>query len=240
MWSRAKSASKVVWGQNPHSGPCGGGVWPSPGRCCRLSLCFGDLVSQGGQSPAERLETVAGSSWTAAAGYVLWWTGSADNDPLPELTLIPVFKYDGPLLLLNIAVLYLSTLVGKTGYYLMVKLLNQFKMKGSVDTPWGAHLTLTKAQRPEWRAVYKPMLTKRVGDLQWRVLHAAVSWWLSLLSPERESVSLFLGVWSPVSSLSLSVSCLFCLMRFSHIILSFWVTGIPRRKKWNVNSLIFS
>lgn len=65
--------------------------------------------------------------------------------------------------------------MGKTGYYLMVKLLNQFKMKGSVDTPWGAHLTLTEAQRPEWRALYKPMLTKRVGDLQWRVLHAAAS-----------------------------------------------------------------
>ncbi|KAJ4935377.1 hypothetical protein JOQ06_016913 [Pogonophryne albipinna] len=39
-----------------------------------------------------------------------------------------------------------------------------------VESPPG----LTEAQSPEWRALYKPPLTKRGGDLQWRILHAAV------------------------------------------------------------------
>ncbi|KAJ4941572.1 hypothetical protein JOQ06_011451, partial [Pogonophryne albipinna] len=51
--------------------------------------------------------------------------------------------------------------------------VNQSRVQERVDTRWRAHLGLTEAQRPEWRALYKPPLTKRGGDLQWRVLHAA-------------------------------------------------------------------
>lgn len=29
--------------------------------------------------------------------------------------------------------------------------------------------------KPEWRALYKPPLVKRVGDLQWRVLHGVIA-----------------------------------------------------------------
>ncbi|KAJ4939593.1 hypothetical protein JOQ06_029037, partial [Pogonophryne albipinna] len=55
----------------------------------------------------------------------------------------------------------------------VVEVLNQSRLQERVDTRWRAHLGLTEAQRPEWRALYKPSLTKRGGDLQWRILHAA-------------------------------------------------------------------
>ncbi len=91
----------------------------------------------------------------------------------------------------------LNTLVGKTMYFLLVKLLNQSKLKDRVDTAWRAHLALTEAQRPEWRALYKPPLTKWAGDLQWRVLHAAVA------------VNAFVSVISP----SVADTCPFCTQR---------------------------
>ncbi len=29
--------------------------------------------------------------------------------------------------------------------------------------------------KPEWRVLYKPPLSKRTGDLQWRILHGAIA-----------------------------------------------------------------
>ncbi len=44
-----------------------------------------------------------------------------------------------------------------------------------VDTPWRGYFKLNMDKKPEWRALYKPPLTKKTGDLQWRVLHGAVA-----------------------------------------------------------------
>lgn len=50
-------------------------------------------------------------------------------------------------------------MTGKSMYGLLVKILNQRKLEGRVDFPWRAHLALTQAQRPEWRALYEAPLT---------------------------------------------------------------------------------
>lgn len=43
--------------------------------------------------------------------------------------------------------------------------------------------------KPEWRSLYKPPLSKRAGDLQWRILHGiiAVNSFISVLNPEVSS-----------------------------------------------------
>lgn len=76
-------------------------------------------------------------------------------------------------------------MAGKTMYKLMVKVLNKNKLSGRSDTPWRAHLALSDELKPVWRALYKPPLTKRVGDLQWRLLHGivAVNAFVSILNP---------------------------------------------------------
>jgi len=40
---------------------------------------------------------------------------------------------------------------------------------------WRDKLGLTEDKKPVWRVLYKPPLTKRSGDLQWRILHGAVA-----------------------------------------------------------------
>lgn len=44
-------------------------------------------------------------------------------------------------------------------------------------------------RKPEWRALYKPPLTKKTGDLQWRILHGAVAVnaFISVLNPEVDA-----------------------------------------------------
>lgn len=110
-----------------------------------------------------------------------------DTDPFPVEYLAPDFKdcsgcflehgVLGPIRLCNTA--------GKAMYKLLVKVLNRDKLKGRADTPWRAHLGLKPEVDPSWRALYKPPLTKRVGDLQWRVLHGAVAVnsFVSILNP---------------------------------------------------------
>lgn len=68
----------------------------------------------------------------------------------------------------------LRTMTGKSRYHSLVKVLHQGKLLGQVDTPWGVHLTLTEAQKPEQRELYKAPLTRRLGDLPWRLLHAVL------------------------------------------------------------------
>lgn len=54
------------------------------------------------------------------------------------------------------------------------------------DTPWRSVLKLGNDVKPEWRSLYKPPLSKRVGDIQWRILHGAiaVNSFISVLNPE--------------------------------------------------------
>lgn len=61
--------------------------------------------------------------------------------------------------------------VGKELYKMCVLVLNKKKLTNRVDTPWRAVLKLGDEIRPEWTVLYKPPLSKRTGDLQWRIFH---------------------------------------------------------------------
>lgn len=81
----------------------------------------------------------------------------------------------GPLLSRNPNTMLLSMVTGKQWYQACVKVFNKKSLESRVDTPWSAALKLNSGVRPEWRALYKPPLAKRVCDLQWRILHGAVA-----------------------------------------------------------------
>ncbi len=66
-----------------------------------------------------------------------------------------------------------------------------------VDTPWRNVLKLSVDDKPEWRSLYKPPLSKRVGDIQWRLLHGAIA------------VNAFISVLNP----NVTTECPFCLER---------------------------
>lgn len=70
-----------------------------------------------------------------------------------------------------------------------VLVLNKKKLNNRVDTPWRAVLKLGVEVRPEWTVLYKPPLSKRTGDLQWRILHGAVAVnsFISVLDPKNNS-----------------------------------------------------
>lgn len=65
----------------------------------------------------------------------------------------------------------------------MVQCLHKDKLKQQVDTPWRRHLNLRAEETPAWRSLYKAPLTKKVADLQRRVLHGilAVNWFLCVI-----------------------------------------------------------
>ena len=54
---------------------------------------------------------------------------------------------------------------------MMVKCLNKNELHERVDTSWRSHLHLGGDVKPARRG----LLTKRVADLQWRLLHGAVA-----------------------------------------------------------------
>ncbi len=63
---------------------------------------------------------------------------------------------------------------GKALYRSIVKVTN-IKWLNRSDTVWRDTLEITEKTKPVWRILYKPPLPKRVGDLQWRILHGAIA-----------------------------------------------------------------
>ncbi len=76
--------------------------------------------------------------------------------------------------------------IGKTLYKYCVICFNRKMLDGKIDTPWRDFFKLDADRRPQWRALYKPPLIKRGGDLQWRILHGAivVNSFISVINPE--------------------------------------------------------
>lgn len=60
----------------------------------------------------------------------------------------------------------------------------QEKRKNQTQSPWRAKLALREEIWPEWRSFYKPLLSKKVADLQWRPLCRilAVNNYISILN----------------------------------------------------------
>ncbi len=84
---------------------------------------------------------------------------------------------------------------GKKLYEVCVLVFNKKLLVGRIDTPWRSVFKLNSDVKPEWRSLYKPPLSKRVGDIQWRVLHGAIA------------VNSFISVMNP----EISPECPFCL-----------------------------
>lgn len=97
------------------------------------------------------------------------------KDPFPEVYIIPDFKGADGELLKNLEDLIINEANRKKMYRSCVKILNSKVLNGRVDTVWRDKLDLNQNIKPVWRVFYKPPLEKRVGDLQWRILHSAVA-----------------------------------------------------------------
>ena len=103
-----------------------------------------------------------------------------ERDSFPGLVLSPILEGSKEPLSL-----YFNVVTGKQLYHACVKVFNKKCLMNRVDTPWRTVLGLSPDRTPEWRAFYKPPLVKRVGDLQWRILHGAVAVnsFVSILNP---------------------------------------------------------
>ncbi|KAK3565809.1 hypothetical protein QTP86_015570 [Hemibagrus guttatus] len=104
-------------------------------------------------------------------------TGPAEDESFPRLNIAPDLDgCAGPLLeCRSEGEMDFGSVSGKLLYRACVKVLNKKKLSGRVDTPWRNVLGFNDDVKPEWRALYKPPLTKKAADLQWRILHALVS-----------------------------------------------------------------
>ncbi len=64
---------------------------------------------------------------------------------------------------------------GKTLYKLCVKCFNKKALNRKIDTPWRTVLGLDEVFMTNWKTFYKPPLIKKIGDLQWRILHCIIA-----------------------------------------------------------------
>jgi len=63
----------------------------------------------------------------------------------------------------------------KNLYYICVKSVHVGHLQGKTDTKWRDKISICDKVHPSWRVLYKPPISKRCGDLQWRVLHCAIA-----------------------------------------------------------------
>ncbi|KAK3575576.1 hypothetical protein QTP86_030436 [Hemibagrus guttatus] len=105
--------------------------------------------------------------------YQITETNPAEEGSFPQLDIAPDLDgSEGPLLeCWGVREVDFGSVSGKLLYRACVKVLNKKKLSGRVDTPWRSVLGFNGDVKPEWRALYKPPLTKRAADLQWRILH---------------------------------------------------------------------
>lgn len=131
--------------------------------CCSRHQVGTEALKRGSTHPGP-LEKEVDRSWAPAGGLLLpcaKHTGPFSRDCVgPYLDRCP-----------NVSLLEAS---GKTLYQMMVKTLNRDKLCGRADNPWRQHFKLWDSA-PAWRSLYKPPITTRHGDLQWRILHGAVA-----------------------------------------------------------------
>lgn len=96
------------------------------------------------------------------------------TDPFPEMGLnIDFSDLTGPLLITQRDFNF-CMLNGKCLYKLVVQGLKKKHLSGRTDTVWRAKFKVGDSRKPIWRVFYKAPLSKRVGDLQWRILHGAI------------------------------------------------------------------
>lgn len=84
---------------------------------------------------------------------------------------------------------------GKLMYKCFVKVYNKTMLDKRTDTVWRSKLAIEEGVKPVWRVLYKPPLMKRVGDLQWRILHGvvAVNAFISVINSNVDDKCVFCG-----------------------------------------------
>ncbi|TWW75350.1 Transposon TX1 uncharacterized 149 kDa protein ORF 2 [Takifugu flavidus] len=101
-----------------------------------------------------------------------WRTEPDGDEPFLEIKLVAhLGDLDGPLLRVTKA-FFLHTVDKKTLYQNCVKVLNRRGLSNRSASMWTDRLGGDGA-RPCWRVLYKLPVSKRSGDLQWRILHGA-------------------------------------------------------------------
>ncbi|KAL2076997.1 hypothetical protein ACEWY4_027414 [Coilia grayii] len=109
------------------------------------------------------------------------------NDPFPNLALSPnLMGCAGTFLECDKLSFLDPPSNGKSLYKMCVKSFNRKSLDKRSDTPWRSVLNLKENVKPEWRVLHKSPLTKKCGDLQWKILHGvvAVNAFVSVLNPE--------------------------------------------------------
>lgn len=108
------------------------------------------------------------------------------EDPFPCLVVKPDLADSFNFFSCDSLCLDFLSCVGKKLYRACVLVFNKKLFDRKFDTPWRSVLKLGNDVKPEWRSLYKPPLSKRVGDIQWRILHGAiaVNSFISVLNPE--------------------------------------------------------
>lgn len=112
---------------------------------------------------------------TLLKGYFEGKIWANESDPFPNLMLTPEFGENTGHFLDDIEPLSFYGNCGRVFHNVFVKIFHQKGLKQKVDTPWRTVLGLGTEVKPEWRALYKPPLAKRIGDLQWRIIHGIIA-----------------------------------------------------------------
>lgn len=96
-------------------------------------------------------------------------------DPFPGMGLnIEFTGLIGPLLT-NQKDSDFHVLIGKLLHKMSAQGLNKRQLSGRTDIVWGDKLKVKECQKPIWRVFYKPLLNKRIGNVQWRILHRGIA-----------------------------------------------------------------
>jgi len=113
-----------------------------------------------------------------------------EDDPFHTLRLSPKMdEYECIFLEKKDVFFSVDSFNAKDVYNNCVKVFNRKVLYNRSDTPWRNVIGLSRDFRPQWRALYKPPLPKRAGDIQWRLLHGviAVNAFISVINPEISS-----------------------------------------------------
>lgn len=89
----------------------------------------------------------------------------AEEEQFPAIFLAPDFKDCSRPLLRDSTSVSLQDASGKTLYKMVVKTTKRQCLNRGADSTWRRHLVLTPDCSCQWRALYKPPLTKRHADL---------------------------------------------------------------------------
>ncbi|KAK3527698.1 hypothetical protein QTP86_034169, partial [Hemibagrus guttatus] len=165
------------------------------------ALATGGPPIHGGRLGISALTILTSKERVQLMDYQITETNPAEEGSFPQLDITPDLDgSEGSLLeCWGVREMDFGSVSGKLLYRACVQVLNKKKLSGRVDTPWRSVLGFNADIKPEWRALYKPPLTKRAADLQWRIFHGIHSFIVYRLS------DLFSGHGEPVRQASLGI-----------------------------------